>query len=458
MRWISFAILAAFAALLAAADPVRTPLQYAPSPPDNPLKGLVPYRADVRAFFPHSLEFDYLPLGALVTGYGQYDWKPLEKLLDEVAGRGHQAVFRIYLEYPGKKNVIPTFLVKDGLKVHKYLYTETQPLPPAPIETPDYTDKNLRKVLVDFVRALGQKYDGDPRIGFITAGLLGTWGEWHTYPREDLMAKKDVQAEVLDAYEAAFAKTPVLLRYPAGDRDENQTPNAKRKFGYHDDSFAWGTLDTGKKDDDWFYLPALKRAGQPALDKWKTRPIGGEIRPEAWKVVFDAKATNAKVQDFDACVKQTHVTWLMDSGLFEKKPAAELVRRAAEKVRKMGYDFHVPAVAIGREGKSLAVTVEVENRGVAPFYSDWPVSFALAADGKVVREWKGAGKVTGLLPGDPARMWAETFDLGDTPPGTYRVLVRVANPLPKGHPIRFANETQDRDVVGWMTLGEVVVK
>ena len=148
----------------------------------------------------------------------------------------------------------------------------------------------------------------------------------------------------------------------------------------------------------------------------------------------------------------------MDSGLFEKKPPADRVKRAEEKVRKMGYDFHVPAVALAVEGKHLAVTVDVENRGVAPFYADWPVTFALAADGKVVREFKAAGKITGLLPGDPARTWAEKFALGDTPAGAYHVLVRVANPLPKGHPIRFANETQDRHVAGWLTLGDVSVK
>ena len=108
----------------------RVSLKYAPSPVDNPLKGLVPYQADVRDKFPHSLEFNYLPYSALVKGYDEFDWTPLEKLLDDIASRGHQAVFRIYLEYPAKKGVIPDFLVKDGLTVHKWLYTETQPLPP----------------------------------------------------------------------------------------------------------------------------------------------------------------------------------------------------------------------------------------------------------------------------------------------------------------------------------------
>jgi hypothetical protein len=131
----------------------RQPLEYAQAPVDNPLKGLVPYQADERMMFPHTLEFNYLPYSALVKGYDEFDWQPLEKLLDDIASRGHQAVFRIVLEYPDKKEVIPDFLVKDGLKVTRWVYTENKP--PAPIETPDYEDKNLRRSLKSFIAALG---------------------------------------------------------------------------------------------------------------------------------------------------------------------------------------------------------------------------------------------------------------------------------------------------------------
>lgn len=45
------------------------------------------------------------------------------------------------------------------------------------------TLRNMRNTgvpqyLVDaFIHALGQRYDGDPRLGFVGLGLLGTWGE-----------------------------------------------------------------------------------------------------------------------------------------------------------------------------------------------------------------------------------------------------------------------------------------
>ena len=225
---------------LIAADTVHL-LESAPAPVDNPLKGLVPYSGAVRGSFPHALEFNTLPYSALVKGYDDFDWQPLETLLDDIASRGHQAVLRIYLEYPGRTGVIPEFLIKDGLKIHAYLNTNTDPFPPALVETPDYEDQNLRRSLQSFIHAFGRKYDGDPRLGFVTAGLLGTWGEWHTYPRSELFASKAVQIEVMEAYEAAFKLTPVLLRYPAGDDTFQKAKNADRPFGYHDDSFAWAT-------------------------------------------------------------------------------------------------------------------------------------------------------------------------------------------------------------------------
>lgn len=121
----------------------------------------------------------------------------------------------------------------------------------------------------------------------------------------------------------------------------------------------------------------------------------------------------------------------------------------------MGYEFYVTAVTIeAMPGDKLRVAMELENRGVAPFYFRWPVELGLIADGKVVKSWRGTGKLSGLLPGDPARTWVDTLDVGHVPAAGCKLAVRVPNPLAKGNPVQFANKSQDADLPGWLTIGE----
>jgi hypothetical protein len=447
--FILFALVVAIAigaAPAESADSATVELEYKPAPVNNPLKGLVPYAGDRSKWFPHSMEFSYLPLSALVKDDGIHDWQPLETLLNDIASRGHQAVFRIYLEYPGKTDVVPPYLVEGGLEMHRWKDEDKKW-----VETPDYANAQLRECLSDLVVELGRRYDGDPRIGFITAGLLGTWGEWHTYPREDLFAKRDVQAEVMEAYEAAFEKTPILLRYPAGNDHWQIANNAERPFGYHDDSFAWATLHTGKKKDEWFYMTELANAG--ALDKWKTQPIGGEIRPEAWGQVFDEHPKNKRIQDFAECVKVTHASWLMDSGLFEKKTYSDArAARAKALVCKMGYEFHVSKLRWAMADDAILVRTTIENRGVAPFYHAWPIEIAvLSRTGDILSTARNHQTLKGILPGRPTEWTHAVMPARD---GTVLAL-RIDNPLKNGVPLRFANTTQDQHAKGWLSLAVI---
>ena len=105
------------APLLAAAPVVFRPA-YAPAPADNPLKGFVPYAGQGRGF-PHSLEFGYLSLASMMTGPTSFNWAPMERLLDGIAARGCQGVFRIYMEYPGKPGGVPEYLVAAGVKMRR---------------------------------------------------------------------------------------------------------------------------------------------------------------------------------------------------------------------------------------------------------------------------------------------------------------------------------------------------
>lgn len=405
-------------------------LEYAPAPLDNPLKGLVPYvSASGKNRFPHSMEFRYFPLDAVMTGPSRFDWSPIEKTLAEVNGRGNQLVFRIYCEYPGKGLEIPRFLVDQGVKVTAWKDDEGKTC-----HTPDWGDPVLRKALATLIAALGTKYDGDPRVAFITAGLLGKWGEWHDYPREELWAKKDVQREVMDAFAKAFTRTKILLRYPAGPKTYWHAENSRRPFGYHDDSFGWATLDTGKKKDSWFFEPSLKAAG--ATQKWKTFPIGGELRPELWKSSFTDRR-HPRDQGFVKCVERTHASWLMDTGLFDVRIPMDARRKAAalKEVARLGYELYVSKA----EWKNGELSVTLVNRGVAPFYHDWSVQVRAHGEKRNVapKTWR----LSEILPG---------------PPVTWRVKIgrskayqlRVPNPMKGGKPLRFANKEQGKEWLG----------
>jgi len=428
--------------LLLAALTETVTLKYVPSPADNPLKGLVPYQAPAHSF-PHSLEFDYFPLRKLNTGPDQYDWTSLDRFLNSVASRGNQAIFRVYLEYPGRESGIPEYLERQGVKSFTYPYGDSNAVPKPTVTTPDYRSPALQTALVRFILALGKRYDGDPRIGFITAGLLGYWGEWHTYPREDLWASKLLQSNILDAYEQAFRKTHILLRYPAGADDPQKAKTAGRRFGYHDDSFAWATFDTAK-EDSWYFLAAMRRAGPSAQSAWQNHPIGGEVRPELWGIVHDPKPAHLHAQDFRQCVEQTHATWLMDSGVFRANLTKRQRGRAIESAQQMGYDLHVSRVTFNSGLTYTDIRFTIENRGVAPFYYPWRLN--LITEGDQSRT-QFAGTIEGILPGQPS---------------AYRVRVpsksvavaklRVQNPLAKGKPLRFANEPVLMDAEGTLTI------
>jgi hypothetical protein len=458
VRAIHWAFLLLLPSALLAANPgmVTRTLPYTPAPLANPLKGLVPYAGRAGTDFPYTLEFNYLPLAALMTGPGEFDWSPLENLLNDVASRGRQTIFRIYLEYPAKPTGIPAFLIEAGLKTHAYTNTNTQPLPPALVTTPDYEDTRLRAALKSFIGALGKRYDGDARIGYITAGLLGTWGEWHTHPRTDLMPSKTVQTEVMDAYEAAFKKTPILLRYPAGEDDPRYAPNHNRPFGYHDDSFGWATRPTDRPSDDWFFLTRLQKAGPNATNKWRTHPIGGEIRPELWQGLWNDPSSSPEGQEFGQCVLDTHVTWLMDSSTTRPLTGSQR-QKAFLGIRRMGYEYWIWQVDHSTPAPSQPCNIRVliRNVGIAPFYHDWPIELGLIADGNAQHTFTTPWKLSERLPRDPDRFFELTLSPDQQPTGTWQLALRVVNPLPNGFPLRFAGMNQDQHAPGWFTLTEI---
>jgi hypothetical protein len=433
-----------------AADPSGdwVALAAGPAPASNPLQGFVPY-AGSNYGLPHAMEWFYLPVNSVVVGPGTYDWSRLEAQLNQIASRGHQAAFRFYLDYPGTATGVPQYLLDAGLASHTYTDHDNNGIS----VSPDYEDERLTGALDGFIAAFGSRYDGDPRLGFIQTGLLGFWGEWHTYPYdgsarpENWSPSSATQERVLRDYTKAFTKTKLQVRYPAA-------ANSSLNVGYHDDSFALETLPgTG-----WHFMDKLTQAG--AASKWLTQPVGGELRVEIQHCIFDTPMSCPLIgagadNDFAGSVKATHASWLLNQFAFSPGYSGQALTSATAAAQSLGYRFQATAFAVSRgstKGQS-DLSVMVGNVGVAPFYYDWPVQVA-AVDktGKIARTWTTSWKLSSLKPGPPVQ-WKTSIGGDGLASGYYTLLIRPVNPLANGVPLRFANASQDQTVAGWLTLG-----
>jgi hypothetical protein len=204
-----------------------------------------------------------------------------------------------------------------------------------------------------------------------------------------------------------------------------------------------------------------------AAEKWKTEPIGGELRPEIQLSVWSDPLPK-QAEDFSMSVDATHVSWLIAHSIFTSRSMtsdAAPYQKALAGARRMGYEFYIPAVklfdVLGME--ALRVSVRLENRGVAPFYYDWPIELgAVDSSGQLVSDWKTDWKITGILPAaagvTPYTELSYTQPAPGLAKGKYKLIMRVVNPLKNGKALKFANAGQDQDRTGWLTLGEFAVR
>ena len=102
--------------------------------------------------------------------------------------------------------------------------------------------------------------------------------------------------------------------------------------------------------------------------------------------------------------------------------------------------------------------MQLRNTGVAPFYYDWPVQLgARNSRNSLVKTWTTTWKLSSLLPAATNTVWTWSQAGHGLEVGQHKLLLRVQNPLTNGVPFRFANDTQDTDLPGWLTLGRVQI-
>jgi hypothetical protein len=306
-----------------------------------------------------------------MTGNNTFDWNTyFEPILRAAANRGRHVVLRFVLDVPGETTGVPQYLIDAGLKFNSYTqYGGGQ--------SPFYNDTGLLHALKTFIGALGERYDNDNRIGFIQAGLLGFWGEWHTYTTKDEgWIPMETKNLVLSWFNSSFQKTQIQLR------DPSSAAVTLPKFGLHDDSFAYSTLDgaaNGNTLVGWFFWPTV--TSMSYTNFWKTAAMGGELQPGLQATIFNSNypAGTQYNQDFFLCANTTHATYMLNAYGFSTGYTGDALVKTRAASNIMGYSFQVTKVAAYLVSSLVAsITVEITQVGIAPFY--YPLSLILSCN------------------------------------------------------------------------------
>ncbi|GIJ50406.1 hypothetical protein Val02_72920 [Virgisporangium aliadipatigenens] len=467
------------------------PLTAAPSPLDNPLKGFGRfYNAgeNQNTGYPRSLAWSYFGLSEVMTSATNctaYDWSIVDSALNETASYGNQAAIRFYLEYPGGTGSHPGNAVPHCFDGHVAYRDNTY----WGTVSPDYDSPYLLDAVSAFIAALGARYDGDPRIGFIHLGIVGLWGEWHTWPFDtdtgsdsypNLMPTDANGARIVRAFDEAFDTTKLEIRYPDSAGGAANT----RDIGYHDDSFCYRegsplqgvTLPQSLGGASYSQLTRALATGTE--NKWITSSMGGEVRPEIQASAFASwPGGSGQVDNLKACIELEHTTWKINQG---SQNYAASDPNVAAAVRLMGYDLTATnAYYQNSVTGNATVGVKLVNNGVAPFYYPWTVALGLKdSTGAVVRTWDTPWDLRSVQPlrirafpewgvgADPTyrdfghpQYFQSNVSLTGVAAGSYQLVMRVKNPLealsPAAKKLRFGNTTQHAD--GWLGLGAIGV-
>jgi hypothetical protein len=322
------------------------------------------------------LEYSYMKYGDIVKERGRYDWRAMDRLLDRVATRKHQAIVRFYFVYPGNPTTVPNYI--------KALpsYHETRGLSEGrPTTFPDWTSRALQEFTLEFYEKLAERYDNDPRLAFLETGF-GLWAEYHIYSGPRVMGKtfpdKRFQAAFALQLDRVFRKTPWLISIDAADDSYAPFPDRedlmKLSFGVFDDSFL---------------CEQHKRVNEPrwsimGRDRWKRAPAGGEISYYTARDQKEALSVDGPHGiPFENAAAAFHITFMIANDQPEYRPMDRLKSAGLA----CGYRFEIT----GFEASRTRSRATVANRGVAPIYHD---AF-LAVDGV-----RSARSLKGLLPGE----------------------------------------------------------
>ena len=346
------------------------------------------------------LEFSYcLPCkvvkGCAEGGTIEYDWSSFDKLLDDVASRGHQLVARFRYEYPSSREVdgqrgttaVPAY-IKERSDYHETFNAE--PASDGPTYYADWSNAELERFTLQFYTDFAKRYAHDARIAFLEVGF-GHWSEYHIYGTKLQLGvnfpSRSFQKKFFQHMSNVADGLPWLVSINAGDNYYSPVPEddslMQLQFGAFDDSFMHKSHEGGYNERRW---NAISRG-----IRWEKGVCGGEVS-------YYSRSDQKEFLNPDGMYGHTweeqaakyHITFMIAND------APGSTHGTAERFREasMATGYRIAVKECKTDGSSTRLLVT--NEGVAPLYRDaW---FAIG-------EKRADKSLLGLLPGK--EMWVE---------------------------------------------------
>ena len=412
-----------------------------------------------------TIHYDRWGWGVLEPEPGKIDYAFLDKVLAETRASGQRLAFRVMCcsTSPGRP-YHPKWLAGVGGKILTCDYSGTGGL-----LVPDLDDPVVLERHLDFIKRLGARYDGHPVIDHVDLGTVGWWGEWHmSSSKTGKMPTMDNRKKIIDAYFAAFRKTPLLMLIGGG---ECLSYAVDLGAGWRADCLG----DMGGFSKSWCHMcdaypKLIPEAG--AQDAWTTAPVAWE---SCWDMRRWVKEGWSLRYIFNYALDM-HGSYLNNKSA--PLPEGEGVRDEIERfLRRLGYRLVLKQLehpARIRAGGPLTLEMKWQNTGSAPCYQPFRVAYRLTNKNTGDKVLVGNVTVEKWMP-DHVETFSEEFikdppelpqgpvvDVADDvvvpdniPAGLYRLAIGIVGEQEPEPVVQLGIKGRTQD--GWYPLGEIEI-
>lgn len=378
------------------------------------------------------------------TSQGVYDFTMIDNLIDEAVVAGGRVHFRFMTWF---------YINEQTRLVPSYV-----PLQNTTNFLPDWNSEAYLKGWENLWLAIAEKYNDDPRIGYIDIGGFGAWGEWFFDDSWGNWATETSAARICDAVINAMTKKYIIAPAPALTPN---TPGDNYGFRYavnKSDRVGWRFDNVGAQEVDLSGTFWTQRE----QETWKRAPVVAE-----WGPSVTSSLPRTYIEQGVDNTQKMHLSTISSSNRPNQAygPNGEYNYQHydtmsptdkslyANMMKTLGYRLSLTSASMQTNiarGSSMTVTTNWHNEGVAPTYDPWNVQLVLMNGLSIA--WQGSLGVVlkTILHGD--RQFTSTITLPNLS-GEFTLGIRATDPANYLPPLKLANTGRTSD--GIYPLGEI---